>query len=47
MGVDKTIKYDPESSILKYKVGDEIKLSEAGFLLLNKAFFDEIESKFL
>ncbi len=47
LSVDKTIKYDPDSSVLKYRLGDEIKLSEKDFLLLYKAFFNEIESKFL
>jgi hypothetical protein len=47
MGTDKTIKIDPAQSILKYKVGDEIKLNEAHFVLLGNAFFAEIESKFL
>ena len=47
MGGDKTIKYEPASSVLKYQVGDEIKLNESDFLLLYKAFFAEIESKFL
>lgn len=44
---DNTIKYDPAKSVLKYKVGDEIKLTEADFRLLYKAFFAEIENKFL
>jgi hypothetical protein len=47
MGRDKTIKFDPAKSVLKYKVGDELKLNEADFRLLYKAFFAEIESKFL
>jgi hypothetical protein len=47
MGTDKTIKFDPARSVLKYKVGDEIKLNEAHFVLLSKAFFAEIERKFL
>jgi hypothetical protein len=47
MGADKTIKYDPAKSVLKYRVGDEIKLNEAGFILLSSAFFAEIESKYL
>lgn len=47
MGTDKTIKFDPAQSILKYKVGDEIKLNEAHFGLLCNAFFAEIERKFL
>jgi hypothetical protein len=47
MCADKTIKYDSAKSVLKYKVGDEIKLNEAGFLLISKAFFTEIESKYL
>jgi hypothetical protein len=46
MGTDKTIKFDPAQSVLKYKVGDEIKLNEADFRLLSQAFFAEIESKF-
>jgi len=47
LAIDKSIVYDASQSILKVKVGDEIKVNEADFLLLYKAFFAEIESKFL
>jgi hypothetical protein len=47
MATDKTIKYDPAKSVLKYKVGDDIKLNEEDFELLSKAFFAEIEKKYL
>jgi hypothetical protein len=47
MGADKTIKFDPAQSVLKYEVGDQIELHEADFILLYRAFFAEIESKFL
>jgi len=47
MCADKTIKFDPAKSVLKYRIGDEIKLSEADFILLSSAFFAEIESKYL
>ena len=47
MCADKTIKYDPARSVLKYKVGDEIKLNEADFIKLSSAFFAEIENKYL
>ena len=46
MTADKSIKLAPDKSVLKYQFGDEIKLKEADFLLLFKAFFAEIESKF-
>lgn len=47
MTLDKTIKYDPAQSVLKYAADKEIKINEADFVLLSKAFFAEIESKFL
>ena len=47
MAADKTIKLDPEKSILGYRVGDEIALTEAEFVRLSAAFFAELEDKFL
>lgn len=44
---DKTIKYNPERSIVKLRVGDEIALSTADFDRLSKAFFAEIDAKFV
>ena len=44
---DKTIKYRPEKSVVKLKIGDEIELTESDFTLLFRAFFTEIESKFM
>jgi hypothetical protein len=43
---DKTIKYKPETSVLKLRIGDEIAVDEAQFLLLFVAFFAEIQHKF-
>jgi hypothetical protein len=47
MSADKTPKYDPETSVLKYRIGDGSRLNKEDFLLLSSAFFDEIESKFV
>jgi hypothetical protein len=47
MSTDNSIKLSPAKSVLKYQFGDEINVSEADFLLISKAFFDEIESKYL
>ena len=47
MRFNKAIKLAPEQSVLKYQVGDEITLTEADFLLLSKAFFEELERKYL
>jgi hypothetical protein len=47
MSADKTIKLDSANSVLKYQVGDEIKLNESDFVALSSAYFAEIESKYL
>jgi len=44
---DNTIEYASENSVLKYRLGDEIRLDETGFLTLFDAFFAEMESKFV
>lgn len=44
---DKSIRLKPDASVLKLKPGDPIALSETDFSLLSKAFFDEIERKFV
>jgi hypothetical protein len=46
MCADKTIKFDPAKSVLKYRVGDEIKLNAPDFMRLSSAFFAEVESKY-
>ena len=46
LGANKTIKYAPETSILGIAIGGRIKLSQAEFARLAKAFFSEIEAKF-
>ncbi|MBM2809344.1 MAG: hypothetical protein HW416_103 [Chloroflexi bacterium] len=47
MSADKSIALSAAKSLLKHQVGDEIKLSEADFRLISKAFFAEIERKYL
>jgi len=47
MNVDKSIKLSPAKSVLQYQAGDEIKLNEGDFLRISKAFFSEIESRYL
>ena len=44
---NKTIKYGPEKSVVKLKVGEKIKLTESAFVALFKAFFTEMENKFV
>ena len=46
MRANKTIRYKPETSILKLKAGDEIRLNADDFTRLSAAFFDEIEKKY-
>jgi hypothetical protein len=41
-----SLKLPPESSLLKLKKGDEVKVSEADFERLSDAFFAELEKKF-
>ncbi len=43
---DKTIKLDPAESILGYRVGERIELSEADFSRLSEAFFGEIGRRY-
>ena len=46
MSAGPSIKFPPGKSVLKLKVGDDVKLSEADFVRLSKAFFAEIEKKY-
>ena len=43
---DKSIKYKPETSVLKLSVGDPIQIDEDQFVTLSKAFFAEIGRRF-
>jgi hypothetical protein len=47
MLADSTIKMKPATSVLKYEVGDQIALTEEDFVAISKAFFAEIESKYV
>jgi hypothetical protein len=47
MTADKSIKLSPDKSVLKFQFGDDIQLNAAEFSLICKAFFAEIESKYL
>jgi hypothetical protein len=44
---DTVIKYVPDQSVLKLKAGEPIRLTAAQFEGLSKAFFAELEAKFL
>lgn len=43
---NKTIKYDPDKSVVKLTLGEKIKLTKPDFVRLYKAFFAEVEKKF-
>jgi hypothetical protein len=43
---NKVVKYVPEQSVVKLNIGDRIRLTQAQFERLAKAFFTEIELKF-
>jgi hypothetical protein len=44
---DTTITLNPEKSVLKLEIGDDIRLSGEDFARLSKAFFAELERKYL
>jgi hypothetical protein len=46
LAADKTIKLEPESSLLHHEVGDRIALSAGDFQRLAHGFFAEIESRY-
>ncbi len=47
MGTDPTIKLVSSASVLKYQPGDRIALREDDFVKLSRAFFDEMERRFV
>ena len=46
LAANNTIKYDSAKSVVKLAIGSEIKLTQADFARLCKAFFAEIQAKF-
>jgi hypothetical protein len=47
IAADKAIRLDPAKSLLGYQIGDEIRLSEEGYVRLSQAFFAGVERKYL
>src|SRR5436309_9775899 len=47
MSAGRSLKLPPEKSVLKLKVGDVVKFSEADFVRLSTAFFAELEKRYL
>jgi hypothetical protein len=45
MSASKTTRYKPETSIRKFRAGDEIRPNADDFARLSAAFFDDIEKK--
>jgi hypothetical protein len=45
--VEKSIKWKPEASVLGLAPGDKVALTEADFTKLAKAYFAEIDAKFV
>jgi len=46
LAADKTIRYQPGTSVLGHAVGDEIRVDRDGFGRLSDAYFAEIERRF-
>ena len=47
MCADKTIKYDPAKSVLKYQIGDEVNIKQQDYVRLSSAFLSELAQKFV
>jgi hypothetical protein len=47
LGGNNVIKWIPDRSVLKLRIGDTIKLTAADFDRLSAAFFTELERRFL
>jgi len=47
MAADKTIKYDAAKSVTKIALGQPVRLTEANFAPLSRAFFAEMEKRFV